>query len=264
MAFSRFTKKHTIKSAIALTVGVSLLAACGAGETDTKSDGSKETKTEITVFAAASLNAAFPDIVNNVLHKENPNIDVKFSFDGSSSLAEQIKNGAPASVFASADENNMHKVDDFVIEPKKFTSNTLRLIVPAGNPAQITGLKDLDGKKFVMCASQVPCGKATKKLEEQLGFKLTPVSEEQNVTGVRTKVESGEADAGMVYFTDAKLSGKKVEVIDIPGTDKVRNFYMIAEIKKSQNSEAAKAFIKAVNSPEGKKIMEKYGFTDIK
>ncbi|MFC5370871.1 molybdate ABC transporter substrate-binding protein [Arcanobacterium bovis] len=219
---------------------------------------------EITVFAAASLNAAFPEIAEKVLAKESPQVKVTFSFDGSSALAEQIKNGAPAQVFASADEGNMAKVSDFVNTPEKFASNSLSLIVPANNPAHVASIADLRGTKLVICAAQVPCGKTTKKLEERLKVSLEPVSEEQSVTGVRTKVESAEADAGFVYRTDAQLAGEKVKIVEVPEAASVSTTYMLATLKNSSESAAAQAFVDAVKSPAGQEILHKYGFVPAK
>ena len=151
---------------------------------------------------------------------------------------------------------------DLVSEVKPFASNTLALIVPKGNPAKITGLDaSLDGKKLVVCAEGVPCGNATKELQQKLGVTLKPASEEQKVTDVRGKVESGEADAGLVYQTDAKAAGDKVEIIEVKGIDQVVNAYPISLVKASKNQEAAKKFIDAILSDEGMKILESYGFS---
>ena len=167
-------------------------------------------------------------------------------------------------MFASADEKNMNKATDadLVTDVKPFASNTLELIVPKGNPAKITGLDaSLDGKKLVVCAEGVPCGNATKELQEKLGVTLKPASEEQKVTDVRGKVESGEADAGLVYRTDALAAGDKVEIIKVEGIEQVVNAYPISLVKASKNQKAAKKFIEAVLSEEGLKILENYGFS---
>ena len=183
-----------------------------------------------------------------------------FNFQGSSTLVDQMKEGAPADVFASADQKNMTKASDakLVDSPKPFASNVLTLIVPKGNPAKITGLdSSLDGKKLVVCAQGVPCGNAT----EKLGVTLSPVSEEQKVTDVRAKVESGEADAGLVYATDAKAAGDKVEIIEIARADEVVNSYPIALTVSTKNKEAGQKFIDAVLSEKGQAVLKKYGFS---
>ena len=219
---------------------------------------------ELKVFAAASLNKAFPEIADTVLKESDPNIKVTFNFQGSSTLVDQMKEGAPADVFASADQKNMTKASDakLVDAPKPFASNVLTLIVPKGNPAKITGLdSSLDGKKLVVCAQGVPCGNATKQLAEKLGVTLNPVSEEQKVTDVRAKVESGEADAGLVYATDAKAAGDKVETIEVARANEVVNSYPIALTVSTQNKEAAQKFIDAVLSDKGQAVLKKYGFS---
>ncbi len=220
---------------------------------------------ELNVFAAASLNKAFPEIADTVLKETDPNIKVTFNFQGSSTLVDQMKEGAPADVFASADQKNMTKASDakLVDTPKPFASNVLTLIVPKGNPAKITGLdSSLDGKKLVVCAEGVPCGNATKQLAEKLGVTLNPVSEEQKVTDVRAKVESGEADAGLVYATDAKAAGDKVETIEIARANEVVNSYPIALTVSTKNKEAAQKFIDAVLSDKGQAVLKKYGFSE--
>lgn len=262
-------------SGIAVVAAFSLitLSSCSGGSESASSSSStassaaataSATPVELNVFAAASLNKAFPEIADTVLKESDPNIKVTFNFQGSSTLVDQMKEGAPADVFASADQKNMTKASDakLVDSPKPFASNVLTLIVPKGNPAKITGLdSSLDGKKLVVCAQGVPCGNATKQLAEKLGVTLSPVSEEQKVTDVRAKVESGEADAGLVYATDAKAAGDKVEIIEIARADEVVNSYPIALTVSTKNKEAGQKFIDAVLSEKGQAVLKKYGFS---
>ena len=262
-------------SGIAVIAALSLIAlsSCsgGAGTSSSTSTTAAPAATttatepvELKVFAAASLNKAFPEIADTVLKESDPNIKVTFNFQGSSTLVDQMKEGAPADVFASADQKNMAKASDakLVDTPKPFASNVLTLIVPKGNPAKITGLDaSLDGKKLVVCAQGVPCGNATKQLADKLGVTLNPVSEEQKVTDVRAKVESGEADAGLVYATDAKAAGDKVEIIEIARANEVVNSYPIAATVSTKNKEAAQKFIDAVLSDKGQAVLKKYGFS---
>lgn len=255
--------RHAIPALLA--IGALALSGCSSSGGDKKTEETKpEAKpVKLTVFAAASLNKAFPDIAEKVLAKTDPNIAVTFSFEGSSTLVDQIKSGAPADVFASADEKNMKKATDakLVTDVQPFAANILNLIVPKGNPGAITGLdSSLNGKKLVVCAKGVPCGNATEELAKKLGVTLKPVSEEQKVTDVRGKVENGEADAGLVYQTDAMAAGDKVEVIKVKGIDQVVNEYPISVVKASKNQEAAKKFIAAITSKEGQEILRKYGF----
>lgn len=262
-------------SGIAVVAALSLitLSSCSGGSESASSSSStassaaataSATPVELNVFAAASLNKAFPEIADTVLKESDPNIKVTFNFQGSSTLVDQMKEGAPADVFASADQKNMTKASDakLVDAPKPFASNVLTLIVPKGNPAKITGLdSSLDGKKLVVCAQGVPCGNATKQLAEKLGVTLNPVSEEQKVTDVRAKVESGEADAGLVYATDAKAAGDKVETIEVARANEVVNSYPIALTVSTKNKEAAQKFIDAVLSDKGQAVLKKYGFS---
>ena len=262
-------------SGIAAVAALSLitLSSCSGGSESASSSSSTASSAatttvtepvELKVFAAASLNKAFPEIADTVLKESDPNIKVTFNFQGSSTLVDQMKEGAPADVFASADQKNMTKASDakLVDAPKPFASNVLTLIVPKGNPAKITGLdSSLDGKKLVVCAQGVPCGNATKQLAEKLGVTLNPVSEEQKVTDVRAKVESGEADAGLVYATDAKAAGDKVETIEVARANEVVNSYPIALTVSTKNKEAAQKFIDAVLSDKGQAVLKKYGFS---
>ena len=262
-------------SGIAAVAALSLitLSSCSGGSESASSSSStassaaataSATPVELNVFAAASLNKAFPEIADTVLKESDPNIKVTFNFQGSSTLVDQMKEGAPADVFASADQKNMTKASDakLVDSPKPFASNVLTLIVPKGNPAKITGLdSSLDGKKLVVCAQGVPCGNATKQLAEKLGVTLSPVSEEQKVTDVRAKVESGEADAGLVYATDAKAAGDKIETVEVARANEVVNSYPIALTVSTKNKEAAQKFIDAVLSDKGQAVLKKYGFS---
>lgn len=244
---------------LAVTAALALTAGCTQRQDNGQSSGNSSTQQEVTVFAAASLKGAFTEII-----KDHPELKVTVNYDGSNSLVDQIAGGARADVFASADTKNMNKAKDKDLidgQPRDFVSNVLVLIVPKGNPAKITGLdSSLTGKKLVTCAKGVPCGNATGTLSEGLGITLKPVSEETKVTDVRGKVESGEADAGIVYTTDAKASGDKVETIAIPGSDKAVNRYPIVLVKGAAHKQAGQTFIDAVLSDKGRKVFEKYGF----
>ncbi|HEY3409104.1 MAG TPA: molybdate ABC transporter substrate-binding protein, partial [Propionicimonas sp.] len=169
--------------AAALLLTPMLLASC----TPASSGGGR---TDLVVFAASSLNPAFATL-GKEFEAAHPGVTVTFSFDGSAALVDQLKAGAPADVFASADTANMDKASAAGLigdSPVRFTTNVLTLIVPNGNPAGITGLdRSLDGKKLVICADGVPCGTATRRLAASLGVTLKPVSEETKVTDVRTK-----------------------------------------------------------------------------
>ncbi len=218
--------------------------------------------TTITVFAAASLEQSFTAIARD-FQAQHPTVTVTFSWAGSQTLVEQLANGAPADVLATASTSTMDKAVQAgsVTDPQEFTTNRLALITPAGNPAQITGLdSSLAGKNLVICAPAVPCGSATATLASRLGVTLTPKSEEQSVTDVKNKVISGQADAGIVYRTDAASAGSQVTTVPIQGADAVVNHYPIAVVKASTQKEAATAFITYVRSEPGQKTLASFGF----
>ena len=173
-----------------------------------------------------------------------------------------LAGGDSADVLATANNSTMKTAADqkLVGSQTEFATNVLTLIVPKGNPKKITGLdSSLDGANLVICAPEVPCGEATKKLAEAQGITLKPVSEEQKVTDVRGKVESGEADAGIVYTTDAAAAKDKADKIDIPDGGVV-NHYPIAPTAKPENPAGAQAFIDAVTGKTGQDILAKHGF----
>ncbi len=253
--------RKVASAALAATAAVALAACSGASAPSSSTGISAASERTITVFAAASLKETYTEIGKKV-EAANPGLKVKFSFLGSQDLVSQLSNGADAQVLATANKSTM---DDAVKAgvvgaPSEFATNVLTLIVPKGNPAKVTGLDaSLDKAKLVICAPAVPCGAATLKLSKATGITLKPVSEEQKVTDVRTKVETGEADAGLVYTTDAKASGDKVETIKIDSHGVV-NHYLIAPTKSAANNKDAKIFIDYVNSKDGQAILAKAGF----
>ena len=250
---------------VALLSAISLAACGGSSPTDSTagaSDGAASgISGEVTVLAAASLKEAFPEIADKV-KEENPDLTITFDFKGSQDLVTALAEGQAADVLATANDSTMKDAADksLVGEQTEFATNVLTLIVPKGNPKRITGLdSSLDGANLVICAPEVPCGKAAHKLADAKGITLNPVSEEQQVKDVVGKVESGEADAGLVYVTDATTAGDKVEKIDIPANN-VINHYPIAATASPTNPEGAKAFIDAVTGTTGQEILAKYGF----
>jgi molybdate transport system substrate-binding protein len=183
-------------------------------------------------------------------------------YDGSSTLVTPLRNGAPADFFASADEANMDKVAELVASRADFATNTLQIAVAPGNPKDITSLADLakPGVVTVICEAPVPCGAASHRSLDAAGVTLTPASEEQNVAAVLTKVATGDADAGLVYATDVKSSGGKVQGIDFPQAARAVNIYPIAVLKDSGNAAAARAFVDLVTGTEGLAVLAAAGF----
>ncbi|WP_203580368.1 molybdate ABC transporter substrate-binding protein [Microbacterium hibisci] len=218
---------------------------------------------DLTVYAAASLAVAFDELATR-FEARHPSVHVlPVTYDGSSTLATQILEGAPADVFASADERNMQKVVDggLASNPQIFATNTLVLVVPAGNPGGVTGLGDLADpeRTVVLCAAEVPCGAASATLLSKAGVTPSVDSYEQNVTAVLTKVAAGEADAGLVYVTDAATTGD-IETVETDGADAVVNSYPIAALADAANPEIAEAFVALVVGQDGREVLEAHGF----
>lgn len=257
-------------TAAAAALLLATIAGCGAGSTEmpasgVNDDGGGTTPSgSLTVFAAASLRGTFTEIAER-FEAENPGIEVTFSFAGSSDLVSQISQGAPADVFAAADTGTMGRFKVAGLtdgQPTTFATNTLAIAVPPGNPADIGGFRDLamPDLRLVVCAGQVPCGAAAEKLEADTGTSLAPVSEENSVTDVLGKVVSGEADAGLVYSTDVRAAGERVEGIDFPESAGAVNSYPIAAVRDAPNRGAADAFIAMVTGPAGQQILGAAGF----
>ncbi|MFD5858089.1 molybdate ABC transporter substrate-binding protein [Streptomyces chartreusis] len=248
------------------------LSACSSSDSDsgTTSDssasGSASDKLsgEVTVFAAASLKESFTTL-GKEFENEHPGTKVTFSFGGSDALAASITGGAPADVFASASPKTMKIVTDAgdaAGTPATFVRNQLEIATLPGNPDKIASLKDLTESdlKVVLCDKTVPCGAAAEKAIEASALKLTPVSYEEDVKSALNKVVLNEADAAVVYKTDVKAAGDKVEGVEFPESADAINDYPITVLKESQNSDAAKAFIALVQSAEGQKVLSEAGF----
>ncbi|GAA4809125.1 molybdate ABC transporter substrate-binding protein [Tomitella cavernea] len=229
-------------------------SACGSGASDT-----------LTVYAAASLKDTFTQI-GGVYEQQYPERNVEFSFGGSNTLEQQIASGADADVFASANEAVMNDAAaDGLTEgaPTTFTSNVLTIVTPPGNPAGIATFADLarPGISVVVCAPQVPCGDAAVRIEDGAGVQLSPVSEENNVTDVLGKVIAGQADAGLVYVTDAESAGDRVETIGFPESEHAVNHYPIAVLGGAgDRTGAARDFVGLVTGERGQRILHDAGF----
>ena len=243
------------------------LTACGS----TPSSGTSPSAPSgsITTLAAASLTAAFTKIGAD-FEREHPGTAVQFNFAGSSTLVSQIQQGGQADVFASADQPNMQKLvhAGLVEPPLTFARNRLEIVVAAGNPKHIAGLADLarPGLIVVMCAAAVPCGRYADKALQKAKASVRPASLETDVKYVLSKVSVGEADAGIVYLTDVKAAGPRVQGVAIPDSQNVVADYPIAVLKNSPNRSLAKAFVGYVllddhqGSHGGQLTLRQYGF----
>ncbi|UXY22464.1 molybdate ABC transporter substrate-binding protein [Streptomyces cynarae] len=264
--------RRTLLAAGAGAAALLALSACSSSSgssgsgSGTKADSSASAKPSgtVTVFAAASLKESFTTL-GKQFEKEHPGTKVSFNFGGSDILAASITGGAPADVFAAASPKTMAIVTDkkdTATSPVTFVRNQLEIATLPGNPDKVSSLKDLtkSGLKVVLCDKTVPCGAAAQKALATSGLKLTPVSYEQDVKSALTKVELKEADAAVVYRTDVRAAGDKVQGVQFPESAEAVNDYPIALLKDAPNAEAAKAFIALVTSAEGRKVLTEAGF----
>jgi len=214
------------------------------------------------VAAAASLTDVFTDI-GAAFTQRNPQVAVTFSFAGSSTIAQQLREGAPIDVFASAGSNAMTPVvnDGLVGAVNDFTTNSLQIATPPDNPGQVTRLADLENVSVLVCATQVPCGAAAAMLFERNALTVSPVSFESDVRAVLTKIEAGEADAGIVYVTDVVAAGSAVAGVTIPADANVTSTYQAAAALESDHPAEAAAFVEFLSSPEAQQLLAAAGFT---
>jgi molybdate transport system substrate-binding protein len=237
-------------------------AACGGDDDgDGGADGSSGSGT-LVVFAASSLTNTF-GALEKAFEADHRGVDVKISFDSSSALATQITEGSPADVLATADQTSMQIIvaaGDNDAEPIPFASNTMAVVTPPANPAGIEALSDIAATDFVLCDPSVPCGAVAAEILKNAGIKAQPVSLEDKVTAVLSKIELGEADAGLVYVTDAKAAGDEVNTVEIPDDVNVVTPYYIAAVKDSANADLAQDWIALVTSQAGQGILQEAGF----
>ncbi|WP_316764925.1 molybdate ABC transporter substrate-binding protein [Streptomyces herbicida] len=248
------------------------LSACSSSDDSSDSSARSDASTSaspklsgtVTVFAAASLKESFTTL-GKEFEKQHPGTKVSFNFGGSDTLAASITSGAPADVFAAASPKTMAIVTDkkdAATTPATFVRNQLEIATLPGNPDKVASLKDLtkSSLKVVLCDKTVPCGAAAQKALDAGSLKLTPASYEEDVKSALNKVVLKEADAAVVYKTDVKAAGDKVEGVEFPESAKAINDYPIALLKNADNAAAAKEFIALVQSAEGQKVLSEAGF----
>ncbi|MEU5180772.1 molybdate ABC transporter substrate-binding protein [Streptomyces longwoodensis] len=269
--------RRTLQAAGAGAAALLALSACSDSGSDASGKNSAATSSsgkdatgklsgEVTVFAAASLKESFTTL-GKEFEKAHPGTTVTFSFGGSDALAASITGGAPADVFASASPKTMKVVTDAgdaAGTPATFVRNQLEIATLPGNPDKIASLKDLtrSGLKVVLCDKAVPCGAAAQKALDAGELELTPVSYEEDVKSALNKVVLKEADAAVVYRTDVRAAGDKVEGVDFPESADAVNDYPITLLKGAQHTDAAEAFIALVRSAEGRKVLTGAGFLE--
>jgi molybdate transport system substrate-binding protein len=243
----------SVRKLLAVAAGVALLAGCA-----TPAPGAT-----VTVLAAASLTDAL-DEAAAAFTAEHPDIEIAVSYGGSSALAEQLVSGAPADVFFSADEATMQTVVDagLATDPEVLLANTLQLVVPAGNPADVVGLADLadPGLVVALCDPSVPCGSAAAELLALAGVTASVDTFEDDARATLTKVAVGEVDAALVYRTDVLAAGDAVEGIEVPEAAEVVNRYPIALLTAAPNAGPAQAFLDFLRSAAGREVFERAGF----
>ncbi len=235
----------------ALTVGL-LFTGCSG-----KSD-----QTKLVVFAASSLTGTF-DTLATQFEKDHPGVDVVTSFDSSSTLVEQIVQGADVDVMATADEESMQPLVDKSLTaatPTPFATNHLIVVAPKGNPAGVKSIADLAHTDFVSCDPSAPCGAASAKVLAAANITAKPKSLEDNVKAVLSKVMLGEADAGLVYVTDAQAAGNDVVSIPIPDSLNVTTKDLITAVKGSTQPRLAQEWIGYLKSAAGRQVIASAGF----
>jgi molybdate transport system substrate-binding protein len=247
----RSLRRRTAATVAVLVTVMAPLTACGSKDDQT-----------ITVLAASSLTGTFTDLAAQ-FEKAHPGVKVKLAFDSSATLAQQAAGGAPADVLATADTTTMDSAKSVLAStPQSFATNVMVLVTPSDNPQGIAKFSDLNsgGVTYVVCVDTAPCGKVAAALLEQDHITAKPASAEVDVKSVLAKVTEGEADAGIVYATDAVSAGDAVKPIQIPGTTQQTTTYPIATLEQSKQSALAKEFVDLVMSHEGQQVLKSAGF----
>ncbi len=276
MISSARRSRRTVQVAGVGAAALLALTACSSSDDDSGSGSasgdaaastaaSAKVSGTVNVFAAASLTESFTQL-GKEFEQQHPGTKVVFNFGGSDSLAAGITSGAPADVFASASPRTMKIVTDAGDAdgtPAAFVRNRLEIATLPGNPDKVSSLKDLSDSdlKVVLCDRTVPCGAAAQKALDAGGLKLTPASYEEDVKSALNKVVLGEADAAVVYRTDVRAAGDKVEGVEFPESAKAVNDYPITLLKDAENAAAGRAFLALVRSAEGQKVLTEAGFT---
>lgn len=237
------------------------VASCGTqAEPGPSTDGLSAT---VDVFAAASLTGTFEQIAGD-FETAHPRVRVNLNVGASSSLAQQVVAGAPADVFAAASPAAMAVVTDAgrASGPRVFARNRISIVVPADNPGHVTGLADFarEELKIALCAPEVPCGAAARRVLELSGTRAKPDTLEQDVKAALSKVRLGEADAALVYRTDVLAAGPEVRGIAVPEADQAVSDDELVVLRDAPDAEAAAAFVAYVLSPRGQQVLSDAGF----
>jgi len=261
---ARLARRARAATTTALLAAVLAACATPSGTPGREGAGSAPASEQtLTVLAAASLREVFTDLAHE-FEAQHEGVTVALSFAGSADLADQLLAGSPGDVLASADTATMDRVVEAgdATSPVAFATNALTVVVPPGNPGGVTSFADLARRDLtvVVCAAQVPCGAATARVEAAAGTTVHRASEEASVTDVLAKVTADEADAGLVYVTDAALAGDDVEVVEVPETTTVVSTYPIAVTSGPASPALARQWLDLVTGPVGQAALAEAGF----
>lgn len=232
-----------------------MLTACGS---------TNDSERTLVVLAASSLTEAFGEL-ERTYERAHPDVDVQVSYDSSSTLAQQVLEGAPADVLATADEQSMATVTDeglLAREPVRFAANTLTLVTPPDDPGGVSALADLesDDVTVAVCVPQAPCGQAAQALLALNDVSVTPATEQENVKSVLSQVVIGQVDAGLVYVTDARAAGDQVRTVPVANASEVVSSYPVAVLAEADSPAAAQDWVDLVTSAPGRRVLGSYGF----
>jgi molybdate transport system substrate-binding protein len=244
---------------------VASLSGCGQ-KSPSSTTASPSAGHSIVVFAAVSLKPAFT-LLAGKFQTDNPGATIDFDFATSSELANKLTQGASADIFASADSAQMDtvvKADLTGSDPVNFASNSLVIVTAPGDPKQVRSFADLarPDLRVAVCQASAPCGSAAQRIEDNTGVHLNPVGEESASSGVLAKVADGEADVGLVYFTDAHKAGDKVSTVKFPESEDAVNTYPIAILKHASQPALAQKFVDLVTGPTGERVLTQAGFAN--
>jgi molybdate transport system substrate-binding protein len=246
------------RSRVIASLGALVLLASCSGQ-------SSKRQVTLHVLAASSLTEAFTAIGQR-FHREHSSVRLAFEFAGSSALVRQLHEGAPADVLATADNTTMQQAvaAGDAAAPHVFAHNRLEIVVPRGNPKEVAGLADFGRLRVVaLAAPSVPAGRYAAEAFARAGLPVPAASQEPDVRAVLTKVELGEADAGVVYVTDALAAGDRVTRVTVPSEHNVVASYLAATARRSGHRSEAAAFVAAVRSPSGQRVLGRFGFTGV-
>lgn len=254
--------KSRVLSGLALLSLAAALVACTDSSDEASTSEALENRVELNLLAASSTRVFNDDLKKQAAELEPP-VGLFINNAGSSTLVQQLVDGAPGDVLITADEKNMNDAKEagVVNDPVQLASNVMVMVVPSGNPGNINSLEDItDESTFVLCDPQVPCGTVSESIIESKGLDIIADSLEHQVADVLGKVTSGEADAGWVYATDAAAAGDTVEVIEIEGAEEFTNGIFGAVVSESENPESAQQLLDLV-ADDFDKVWKEYGFT---